>query len=439
MSAARIRRLTLTNFRSYRAAQIEVAASPVVLVGPNGAGKTNLIEAISFLAPGRGLRRATLDEVAFQEADGSWAVSAEVEGALGLATLGTGIEAPATEGMAVTRKCRIDREPAVSVAALSDHVRVVWLVPAMDAMFSGPASERRRFLDRLALAVDAEHSGRVAALERALRSRNRLLEEPRPDPHWLDAIEHETAEVAVAVAAQRAETVARLQQALNARDQPASEFPAGEIALKGWIEELVRQRPAIEVEDRYRAVLRDNRARDAAAGRTLDGPHLTDLAVTHARKGIPAADASTGEQKALLIGLILAHAHLLTEMSGFAPALLLDEVVAHLDPARRTALYAELEALGAQVWMTGADPAAFAEIEPRAQVFEVSPGCIARKRGPQAPDLSRPERGGDARGPGPGGSRQKTIVKGARPATFSCAPCPAADPANPAGGARASA
>jgi len=378
MSAARIRRLTLTNFRSYRSAQIELAASPVVLVGPNGAGKTNLIEAISFLAPGRGLRRATLDEVAFQEGDGSWAVSADVDGALGLATLGTGIEPPAAPDVAVTRKCRIDREPAVSVAALSDHLRVIWLVPAMDGMFSGAASERRRFLDRLALAVDAEHSGRVAALERALRSRNRLLEEPRPDPHWLDAVEHQTAEIAVAVAAQRAETVARLQQALRARD-PASAFPSSEIALNGWIEDLVRQRPAIEVEDRYRAVLKDNRPRDAAAGRTLDGAHLTDLAVTYARKNIPAADASTGEQKALLIGLVLAHANLLAEMSGFAPVLLLDEVVAHLDPARRTALYGELEQLGAQVWMTGADPAAFAEIEPRAQVLEVSPGRVARK------------------------------------------------------------
>src|SRR5580692_1627873 len=374
-----LRRLSLTNFRSYRSAQIEVGDGPIVLVGPNGAGKTNLIEAISLLAPGRGLRRATLDEVAFQEGDGSWAVSADVEGALGLATLGTGIEAPPAPDMAITRKCRIDREPAVSVAALADHMRVIWLVPAMDAMFSGPASERRRFLDRLALAVDAEHSGRVAALERSLRSRNRLLEEPRPDPHWLDAVEHETAEIAVAVAAQRAETVARLQQALKARDHPASVFPSGEIALKGWIEELIRTRPAIEVEDRYRAVLKDNRARDAAAGRTLDGPHLTDLAVTHARKGIPAADASTGEQKALLIGLVLAHANLLAEMSGFAPVLLLDEVVAHLDPARRSALYGELEELGAQVWMTGADPAAFAEIEPQAQIFEVAPGRIARK------------------------------------------------------------
>ena len=193
-----------------------VDGSLVVLTGPNGAGKTNLIEAISFLAPGRGLRRATLEEVAFTEGDGSWAVSAEIEGMLGLATLGTGIEPPAGEEPPRSRACRIDREPVGSAAAFADHLRVVWLTPAMDGLFTGPASERRRFLDRLVLAVDAEHSGRVAALERALRSRNRLLEEPRPDPHWLDAIEHETAELAVAVAAVRAETVRRLQGALAA-------------------------------------------------------------------------------------------------------------------------------------------------------------------------------------------------------------------------------
>ncbi len=375
MTATRLRRLTLTNFRSYHAAQIEIGAGPVALVGPNGAGKTNLIEAISFLAPGRGLRRATLDEVAFAEGDGSWAVSAEVEGALGLATLGTGIDAPAQEERALSRRCRIDREPVTSATAFADHLRVVWLIPAMDMLFNGPAGERRRFLDRLALAVDAEHASRVSALERALRSRNRLLEEARPDPHWLDAIEHETAELAVAVAALRAETVARLQAALAARRDSA--FPAAEIGLDGWMENLIRRHPAVDVEDRYRTVLRDNRARDAAAGRTLDGPHLTDLAVAYAPKNIPAADASTGEQKALLIGLVLAHAGLVADMSGFAPVLLLDEVVAHLDPARRAALYAELDGLGAQVFMTGADPGAFAEIEARAQFFQVSPGHVA--------------------------------------------------------------
>jgi DNA replication and repair protein RecF len=376
MPSARIRRLTLTNFRSYRAAQIEVGAAMVVLTGPNGAGKTNLIEAVSFLAPGRGLRRATLEDVAFVEGDGTWAVAADVEGALGLASLGTGIEPPAGENAVISRKCRIDREPVASAVAFADHLRVVWLIPAMDGLFNGPASERRRFLDRLVLAVDAEHGSRVNALERALRSRNRLLEEARPDPHWLDAIEHETAELAVAVTALRVETVTRLKAALAARRDPASPFPAAEIALDGWMEQLLPQQPAVEVEDRYRQVLRDNRARDAAAGRTLDGPHLSDLAVTHSAKGIAATDASTGEQKALLIGLVLAHAGLLAEMSAFAPVLLLDEVVAHLDPTRRAALYAELDKLGAQAWLTGADAAAFAEIAGQAQVFDVSPGNI---------------------------------------------------------------
>ena len=376
MPFARIRRLTLTNFRSYRSAQIDVGGALLVLVGPNGAGKTNLIEAISFLAPGRGLRRATLEDVAFSEGDGSWAVSADVEGALGLASLGTGIEPPANEDAAPTRKCRIDREPVASASAFADHLRVVWLVPAMDGLFNGPASERRRFLDRLVLAVDAEHMSRVNALERALRSRNRLLEDPRPDPHWLDAVEHETAELAVAVTALRVETVERLRAALAARRKAASAFPAAEIALEGWMERLVPLQPAVEVEDRYRALLRDNRARDAAAGRTLDGPHLSDLTVIHAGKSIAAADASTGEQKALLIGLVLAHAGLLADMSGFAPVLLLDEVIAHLDPTRRAALYGELEALGAQAWITGADAAAFSDIAARSEMLEVLPGQV---------------------------------------------------------------
>jgi DNA replication and repair protein RecF len=380
LGSARIRRLTLTNFRSYHAAQIEVGGDAVVLVGPNGAGKTNLLEAISFLAPGRGLRRATLDDVAFSEGDGSWAASADVEGALGLATLGTGIEPPAGEAAPSARKYRIDREPVTSAAAFVDHVRVVWLVPAMDQLFNGPASERRRFLDRLVLAVDADHMTRVNALERALRSRNRLLEDSRADTHWLDAIEHETAELAVAVTALRVETVGRLATRLLARKDAASPFPPAEILLDGWMEKLVALHPAVEVEDRYRTVLKENRPRDAAAGRTLDGPHLSDLAVIYASKGIAAADASTGEQKALLIGLVLAHAGLIAEMSGFAPVLLLDEVVAHLDPLRRAALYAELGEIGAQVFMTGADAAAFAEIASRAEVFEVSPGRIGKRQ-----------------------------------------------------------
>src|SRR5262249_47395424 len=261
MPPARVRRLTVTNFRSYHAAQIDVDAGPVVLVGSNGAGKTNLIEAISFLAPGRGLRRATLEDVAFSEGDGSWAVSADVEGALGLATLGTGIEPPASEDAVVARKCRVDREPVASASAFADHLRVVWLVPAMDGLFNGPASERRRFLARLALGADAGHMPRVTALDRALVSGTRLLEEARPDAHWLDAIEHETAELAVAVTALRVETVSRLQAALAARKHAASAFPAAEIALDGWMERLGPLAPAVEGGDRHRAVRSDHRAR----------------------------------------------------------------------------------------------------------------------------------------------------------------------------------
>jgi DNA replication and repair protein RecF len=376
MTASRIRRLSLTHFRNYRAASLEARGDMVVLVGPNGAGKTNCIEAISFLSPGRGLRRATLDDVADNQGDGSWAVSAEVEGALGLARLGTGIEPPTSENAASSRRCRIDREPVSSAAAFGDHLRMVWLTPSMDGLFSGAASERRRFFDRLVLAIDSEHSARVSALDRALRSRNRLLEVRNFDDHWCDAIERETAELAVAVAAMRGQTLARLATMLRERGAQSA-FPSAEIALDGWMENALMNEPATSVEDRYREMLRQGRARDAAAGRTLDGPHLTDLQVIYAPKHMPARDASTGEQKALLIGLVLAHANLVAEMTGIIPLLLLDEVVAHLDPARRKALFAELATLGSQVWMTGADPAAFADIGAQGEIFEVEAGCIA--------------------------------------------------------------
>jgi DNA replication and repair protein RecF len=378
MTASRIHRLTLTHFRNYRAASLETRGDVVVLVGPNGAGKTNCIEAISFLSPGRGLRRATLEDVADNEGDGSWAVSAEVEGALGLATLGTGIDAPGGEGPATNRRCRIDREPVGSATAFGDHLRMVWLTPSMDGLFLGGASERRRFFDRLVLAIDNEHSSRVAALDRSLRSRNRLLEVRNYDDHWCDAIERETAELAVAVAATRGQTATKLAAMLRARGD-ASAFPSARIMLDGWMENALNSEPATAVEDRYRQILRDGRARDAAAGRTLDGPHLTDLQMIYAPKNMPARDASTGEQKALLIGLVLAHAGLVEEMTGITPLLLLDEVVAHLDPDRRSALFSELAKLGAQVWMTGADPVAFADIGASGEIFDVDAGQTTRR------------------------------------------------------------
>lgn len=373
MNAARVCRLTLSNFRSYHSLALASDARLIALIGPNGAGKTNVLEAVSLFSPGRGLRRATLEEMAFWEGNGSWAVAATITGPLGLATLGTGIDPPGNPGGAEQRRCRIDGETASSASAFSDHLRLVWLTPAMDGLFSGPASERRRFLDRLALALDPSHSARVSALERSLRARNRLLEAADVDARWLTAAEHETAELAVAVAATRMETVRRLGDAVLAREGKPL-FPSARLELRGWLEAELPHRSAAEIEDRYRANLRENRGRDAAAGRTTEGPHLSDLVVTYAEKGIPAAAASTGEQKALIIGLILAHAHLVTEIVGSTPVLLLDEVVAHLDPNRRCLLYEILETLGAQVWLTGADPASFAELRGRAAMFEISPG-----------------------------------------------------------------
>lgn len=384
MTVSRILRLSLTHFRNYRAASLQTSADLVVLVGPNGAGKTNCLEAISFLSPGRGLRRATLEDVADNQGDGSWAVSAEVEGEGGLATLGTGIDAPISiegraEGTATSRRARIDREPVSSPVAFGDHLRMVWLTPSMDGLFMGAASERRRFFDRLVLAIDKEHSSRVSALERSLRSRNRLLEDRNFDSHWCEAIERETAELAVAVAAQRGHTLQRLASALTARGA-GSAFPSADISLDGWMENALLSEPATAVEDRYRDILRESRPKDAAAGRTLNGPHLTDLQVIYAPKAMPARDASTGEQKALLIGLVLAHAGLVADMTGLTPLLLLDEVVAHLDPGRRIALFDELAKLGAQVWMTGADPASFADLGSRADMFGVDGGTISRRK-----------------------------------------------------------
>ncbi|MFG1463717.1 DNA replication/repair protein RecF [Xanthobacter sp. DSM 24535] len=370
---ARIRRLILTRFRSYEAAQISVGDGPVVLTGPNGAGKTNLLEAISLLSPGRGLRRAALDTVAQHQGDGSWAVAAEIEGIFGAVHLGTGME-PASGGSAGPRRCRIERETVSSANAFLDHLKVVWLTPDMDGLFIGPPSDRRRFLDRLVLAVDAEHGTRVNALERALRARNRLLEEGG-SARFLDAVEREVAELAVAVSAARLETVGRLAAEIAADRDPTSPFPHASIALEGTVERMLSDAPALEVEDRYRALLRDSRPRDRAAGRTLEGPHLCDLTVVHAEKALPAARCSTGEQKSLLIGLALSHARLVASMQGLAPIVLLDDVAAYLDAERRLGLFAALARLGAQVWLTGADATVFSALD-QAERLSVRPGSI---------------------------------------------------------------
>ncbi|HUZ90789.1 MAG TPA: DNA replication/repair protein RecF [Methylocella sp.] len=370
-----VRRIALTDFRSYVSLDLPINARLVVLTGENGAGKTNFLEALSLLAPGRGLRRAELGDFARNGGRGGFAVSVELETQMGSVQLGTGIEPP-TDALA-HRKYRIDREPAPSIRAFCNHVRVVWLTPAMDGLFAGPAGERRRFLDRLVLSIDADHAARVNALERALRGRNRLLEEgPSADRGWLDAIEEEIAELAIAISAARIETVSRLSTLIFETRDKDSPFPWADLAVQGDVENLVANRPALEAEDIYRGILRDNRCRDAAAKRTLIGPHASDLCVRHGPKQAGAAQASTGEQKALLAGLVLAHARLVLAMSGLAPLVLLDEIAAHFDPVRRDALFEGVQSLEGQIWLSGADRAMFAALENRALMLKVVPGAI---------------------------------------------------------------
>jgi DNA replication and repair protein RecF len=371
-----VRRLMLRDFRSYAALDLALDGALIVFTGENGAGKTNLLEALSLFAPGRGLRRAELSACARRGGTGGFAISIEVEDEDIRRQLGVGLELAAGDG-APERLNRIDRAPVASARAFAESLRLVWLTPAMDGLFAGPAGERRRFLDRLVLALDPNHGARVSQFERALRGRNRLLEEGARNASWLEAIEREAAELGVAVAAARVECVNRLRALIALDRDEASPFPWADLVLEGEIETLAAETPALAAEDRYRALLRDNRGRDAAAGRALIGPHVGDLTVFHGPKNAPAAQSSTGEQKALLVGLVLAHARLVAEMSGIAPLALLDEVAAHFDPRRRAALFDALERVGAQVFVTGADPAAFAELKERARLFEVAAGRVA--------------------------------------------------------------
>lgn len=375
-----VERLTLTNFRSYTSATLELGPGLVVLTGPNGSGKTNILEAVSLLAPGQGLRQAPLADRAKAGGDGSWSVASRVHTSLGVVNIGTGqLAADRQDQRANARLVRIDGETKTGSGALSDYVEMVGITPATDGLFTGPASERRRFLDRLIVCFDTGHRTRANRFERAMAQRNRLLSEGVTRGAELDGFELVMAEMGVAMAAARAEAVAALAAVIEARRgrDPNSPFPWSDVAIEGAVDLDLAARPAVDVEDAYIRQLRDVRERDRGAGRALDGPHRSDLKVAHGPKATAARLCSTGEQKALLMGLLLAHAELVaTRRDGVAPMLLLDEVTAHLDGDRRAALFAELMRLGTQAWMTGTDREAFSSLAGKAQFWRVGEGFL---------------------------------------------------------------
>jgi DNA replication and repair protein RecF len=466
-----VERLALTNFRSYATANVTTDAGPQVIVGANGSGKTNLLEALSLLSPGQGLRRVPFSDLARAHGDGGFAVAARAHTLAGAADIGTGLRATSPhsgignddfpspsasrvsgedrseisnpsrddtptsnpspqggggylgstgEGVARTsggtsdldsyqghpqnsdpspdrsvaqslgraagrssqergRIVRVDGVAQPGSGVLADYLEIVWVTPAMDGLFTGPGSERRRFLDRLILCFDHGYRTIAGRFERAMTSRNRLLADGVRDDSQLSGFERVMAETGVAVAAARLEAVAAMAHIVGKRRErdPNSAFPWSSFRLEGSIEDSLQSLSAVEAEDRYAQTLRQTRERDRAASRTLDGPHRSDLVVEHGPKGLAARHCSTGEQKALLLGLVLAHAELLTErQDGAAPILLLDEITAHLDADRRAALFGEILHLGAQAWMTGTDENAFEALARRARFWAVREGKI---------------------------------------------------------------
>lgn len=338
-----ITRLSLTDFRNHRDTLVEAGQDFVLLSGPNGAGKTNILEAVSLLTPGRGLRQAPISEMARSDGPGGWAVSAALRPFAGEAGEGVQVGTGTSPAAPDRRQVRINGA-ATSVNALAEWLSVLWLTPAMDRLFAESAGARRRFLDRLTLALEPGHAHHAARYEAAMRARNKLLAEPAADMGWLTALEAQMGEHGTALAEARQRTVDALSETLEAL--PDDDFPRAGLELAGW-----------EAGALAEGLHRDRR-RDAAAGRATSGPHRQDLMVTHLAKGQPAFRSSTGEQKALLIGLVLAHASLVADRRGSSPLLLLDEVAAHLDPGRRAALFARLEGRG-QVWMTATESALF--------------------------------------------------------------------------------
>ncbi|MEE8443757.1 MAG: DNA replication/repair protein RecF [Alphaproteobacteria bacterium] len=363
-----VARISVTDFRCYARARLDLDARPVVLSGPNGAGKTNLMEAISLLAPGRGLRRSRIAEIDRRGGAGGWGVSAILSAPDGPIEIGTGRDGE-------RRIVRINGATARGQTALADYVSVVWLTPEMDRLFREGAHARRRFLDRLVYGFDPAHAGRVAAYEHALRERARLLREGNRDPSWAAALEDTMAARGVAIAAARRDMVQRLDRALAAARGP---FPGVALAVTGELETWLAEGPALAAEEQLRTALAHGRAVDAQSGGAAIGPHRSDLEARHLAKDMPAALCSTGEQKAMLIAIVLAEARLQAAERGVAPLLLLDEVSAHLDVEHREALFEELCELGVQAWMSGTDAAIFSALGDRAQHVAVADAAATR-------------------------------------------------------------
>jgi DNA replication and repair protein RecF len=367
-------RLRLSDFRSWQVLDASFDASLICIAGENGAGKTNLLEAISLLAPGRGLRGARMGEVGRQEAGAGlpWAVAGRFETRAGPMDIGTGTD---PEGATERRIYRLDGQALRSQAMLAERMAAVWITPQMDRLFQEGASGRRRFLDRLVWALEPGHAREVAAHDNAMAERNRLLAEGRADPAWLAGLEDAMARHAVAVAAARRALMLRLNAELAA-GRATGAFPAARLEIACPILAAMAETPALAVEDALRQGLAADRRRDAAAGGAARGAHKADLSLIHMPKSISAEFCSTGEQKALLVSVVLAHAALIAEARGFAPLLLLDEVAAHLDPARREALFAALAALPAQVFMTGTDLEVFAPLAGLGRLFSAGDGRL---------------------------------------------------------------
>ena len=364
-----ISRLRLSHFRNYLTAALDLDRRHLVLVGPNGAGKTNLLEAISLLSPGRGLRGAPFEDVAALGSDGSWAVAATIETPAGPVDIGTG-----SGGAEGGRRVRINGANARTIEEMSAYLRVLWLTPAMDGLFTGPAGDRRRFLDRLVTTLIPSHSATVSDYEKAMRQRNRLLDE-HADSRWLDALEAQMAALGAAIHFARSDSLADLEALVAA--EPGTDFPTARLGLTPMTGIAIGAGSSADLEQVLRETWGRGRSVDRAAGRTLIGPHRVDLEIVHVQKAMPAALGSTGEQKALLIGLVLAHARLVRRATGIAPFLLLDEIAAHLDPGRRAALFSALDGLGAQCFMTGTDPMLFEALADDAQRVAVKDGHLA--------------------------------------------------------------